>query len=503
MKWLAKHCFGRLINTAGCGDWQSRAPHGVGLFGQIILNRLRLMEARLCWFFICLLIALVALPDYARAADSSAKQAGETPAQHGYRLLTTKAYLSPDFDQQTFDELWQTWEEPLRSQAATATLEERRRMAFSRYGLMLAPGSSGPVPLQYVDDGQGNWIMNCFACHGGKVAGRVIPGLPNSHYALQTLTEDVRQTKIREQKPFSRMDAGSLFVPLGGSNGTTNAVIFGVMLLAKRDVDLNVRPNNPSPPLVHHDHDAPPWWHYKKKSHIYIDGFTAKGHRPLMQFLLVPANGPENFHKWEDDYRSIEAYLESIEAPAYPYAIDRALAAQGGKVFQRSCARCHGTYGDAESYPEKLVPLAEIGTDPTRLQALTAEGRSRYQQSWFADHGAKDVIADPGGYVAPPLDGIWASAPYLHNGSVPTLWHVLHPHARPAVWLRSEDGFDQSQVGLEVETFAKLQAAAATPAERRRYFDTRLPGKSAAGHSYPDELTEAEKTAVLEYLKTL
>ncbi len=85
------------------------------------------------------------------------------------------------------------------------------------------------------------------------------------------------------------MDAGSLFVPLGGSNGTTNAVIFGVMLLAKRDADLNVRQENPSPELVHHDHDAPPWWHFKKKKHLYIDGFAPKGHRPLMQFLLVPS----------------------------------------------------------------------------------------------------------------------------------------------------------------------------------------------------------------------
>jgi mono/diheme cytochrome c family protein len=428
---------------------------------------------------------------------------GESPAQRGYRLLTTKAYLSPDFDQQVFDDLWQTWEEPLRSQAAAASIDERRRLAFSRYGLTPLPGGEGPGSLQYVLDEQGNWTMNCFSCHGGKVAGRVIPGLPNSHFALETLTEEVRLTKIRQEKPFSRMDVGSLFVPLGSSHGTTNAVIFGVMLLAKRDAQLNVRQEKPSPPLVHHDHDAPPWWHYKKKQQIYIDGFAAKGHRPLMQFLLVPSNGPDTFDQWEDDFRAIEAYIESLEAPPYPFEIDRALAAEGKPIFNRACSRCHGTYGAEETYPEKVVPLADVCTDPLRLEATSVQGRTQYQQSWFADYGADEVIVDPAGYVAPPLDGIWASAPYLHNGSVPTLWHLLHPHRRPAVWLRSEDGYDTANVGLEVQTFDGLPADATSPVQRRRYFDTRKPGKSAAGHLYPDGLDATQKRALLEYLKTL
>jgi cytochrome c peroxidase len=113
------------------------------------------------------------------------------------------------------------------------------------------------------------------------------------------------------------------------------------------------------------------------------------------------------------------------------------------------------------------------------------------------------VVADPGGYVAPPLDGIWATAPYFHNGSVPTLWHVLHSTERPKVWSRSEDGYDQVKVGLEVTTFEHLPAEAKTAAERRRYFNTQQFGKSAAGHTFPDALSEKEKTAVLEYLKTL
>jgi cytochrome c peroxidase len=107
------------------------------------------------------------------------------------------------------------------------------------------------------------------------------------------------------------------------------------------------------------------------------------------------------------------------------------------------------------------------------------------------------------GYVAPPLDGIWASAPYFHNGSVPTLWHLLHSDQRPVVWKRTEDGYDQNKVGLEIETFDKIPANVKANTHRRRYFDTKLPGKSAAGHTFPNVLDEDQKRDLLEYLKTL
>src|SRR5690348_11337911 len=188
-------------------------------------------------------VVLTASDPAAAAGQSSASSAVETTgqlnraesaAERGYRWLTTKAYLPPDFDQEVFDELWKSWEEPLRSQAERATADERRRLAFSRYGLTEAPDGAGQVALQYVDDGKGGWVMNCFACHGGKIAGRVIPGAPNSLYALETLTDEVRATKLRLGKPLAHMDLGGAAMPLGTSIGTTNAVIFGIVLLTYR-----------------------------------------------------------------------------------------------------------------------------------------------------------------------------------------------------------------------------------------------------------------------------
>ena len=99
---------------------------------------------------------------------------------------------------------------------------------------------------------------------------------------------------------------------------------------------------------------------------------------------------------------------------------------------------------------------------------------------------------------------MWARAPYFHNGAVPTLWHVLNTSERPAVWRRTRnDGYDRGRVGLEIETFDSLPGGIESNADRRRYFDTSKKGKSAAGHTFPDKLTQPEKRAVLEYLKTL
>jgi len=447
-----------------------------------------------------MLVAVIACQATAAIADTPPIKGDP---KKGYRLLVDQPYLPPYFDQETFDSVWRVWPEPLKSQAAEASPEIRREMAYARYGL--TPRPDDPTkPLQYVVDQKQNWTLNCFACHGGKVAGEVIPGLPNSHFAFATITDDIRMAKLLLGKPLRGTDYSSIGFPLGDSNGTTNAVIFGVALMSLRDVDLNVVKRPAIPQMVHHDLDAPPWWNVHKKEHIYLDGFAPKGHRGLMQFTMVPQNGPEKFREREDDFRHVYAYIDSLRSPKYPFEIDRPLARQGKLVFEQSCSSCHGTYGEDADYPEVPVAMKEIGTDRARFEALQPEGRQHYLNSWFNEYGEKgEGVADPEGYVAPPLDGIWASAPYLHNGSVPTLWHLLNPDERPVVWRRTIDGYDREKVGLEVETWEQMPPSVDSQAERRTYFDTRRPGKSAQGHDFPSKLTIPEREAVLEYLKTL
>jgi mono/diheme cytochrome c family protein len=455
-------------------------------------------------------------------AGENEKESAFGDRQEGFRVLTEEAFLPSDFNQRVIDNIWQSWPEPLRSRAEMASVGQRRAMAFQRYGLTPRPNhvanSKSPAdsvdpgkPLQYVVGQDGEWTMNCFSCHGGSVYGIPTPGAPNNRFALQTMTEEVRSTKFRIGEPLTRMDFGSLVIPLGTTHGTTNAVVFGMGLMHYRDKDLNVL-DKPPAAFTHHDMDAPPWWHFYKRPYLYIDGFAQKGHRGLMQFTLVPENGPEFYAANEDNFRDVYAYLSSLRAPKYPLPIDQTLAAQGRHLFEQNCSHCHGTYGHSNeadaiaAYPNQMVPIDEIGTDPVRHQALPVEGRKKYAESWFANAGQPDqqtTLIDPAGYVAPPLDGVWASAPYFHNGSVPTLWHVLRPKQRPVVWRRTEAKMDRKKIGLTIEVTDRVPLEHPDVAHRRSFFDTRRFGKSSAGHDFPSDLSETECLAVLEYLKTL
>ena len=435
-----------------------------------------------------------------RAAVS--KQAVDL-ADQGLGLILNKRFLPPDFDQETFDEIWKSWPADLANSARDGSVDARRQMMFRRYGF--TPRKDEPLkPLQFVVDGQNNWAMNCFACHGGSLydSKESYPGLPNNRLALETLYEDMRNTKRILKKPFSSMDVGSALVPMGSTVGTSNAVIFGVALMAFRDKDLNLKSFVVPPYVMHHDMDAPPWWNYKHRRMIYIDGFLEKHHRALMPFIMVKQNDGPKFRSFEQDFVAIGKFIESVQPPKYVGRIDRDKVALGRIVFRDNCATCHGTYEPELRYPEKTIDLAEIKTDPVRLSALSVSYRKRYGKSWLADYGKVKTISEPAGYVAPPLIGIWASAPYLHNGSVPTLRALLDPRLRPKIWTRKKPGFNEKEVGLIVESVARIPTGISN-AKRRHFFDTSKYGKSNSGHEFGEHLDRTKQDQLLEYLKTL
>jgi mono/diheme cytochrome c family protein len=253
-----------------------------------------------------------------------------------------------------------------------------------------------------------------------------------------------------------------------------------------------------------YDLDAPPWWYLKKKTALYADaGVKGDFARPIMQFTMGEPNG-EKIRSWENDFKDVLAYLKSIRAPKYPLAIDRNLASEGQKIFEKTCSTCHGTYGAGGHYPNLLVPIKVIGTDPVRLTKLTKEFRAYFKRTWFAANGAYGDD-QPTGYVAPPLDGVWASAPYFHNGSAPTIYSVLTREARPKYFRRmgGPAEYDAKNIGLQVEVLP-APAPQALPGEaRRRIIDTTLPGLSNEGHPFGFKLSEKDKRQVMEYLKTL
>jgi hypothetical protein len=196
--------------------------------------------------------------------------------------------------------------------------------------------------------------------------------------------------------------------------------------------------------------------------------------------------------------KRIEDWLLDFAPPSYPYAIDHTLASQGRPVYQQHCAACHGENGRhfGGEYVGKVVPIEEVGTDRHRLDSYTYELLSN-QNTLYAGYPWRfSKFRKTNGYANMPLDGLWLRAPYLHNGSVPTLRDLLEsPENRPKTFYRGNDVYDRENVGF-VSTTAEIQG--------RRFFmfDTALPGNSPSGHRYGVQLGAAEKNALIEYLKT-
>jgi hypothetical protein len=130
---------------------------------------------------------------------------------------------------------------------------------------------------------------------------------------------------------------------------------------------------------------------------------------------------------------------------------------------------------------------------------------AHYNETWFGEESPVDPVMT--GYQAPPLDGIWATAPYLHNGSVPTLAALLKSSDRPARFLRppSTDfaNYDQAQVGWRFQELSGPPETSAPIEIRHAYYDTARFGLGNGGHRFGDRLEDSERADLIEYLKTL
>ena len=245
---------------------------------------------------------------------------------------------------------------------------------------------------------------------------------------------------------------------------------------------------------------------------------------------------PGNLHK-------LEQVVRKIKSPAWPVAFgviprDANEYLDGATLYDTHCASCHESQDpgtDAIGRRGWKVPeggvVFDVGTDTQRTKVFAdkmADGtdfakavgdRQRaIKKQAFRDHRAElekdygpnfegdfdqpdDKIRwlTTGGYVARPLTGTWATAPYLHNGSVPTLADLLEPAAkRPIVFPVGHREYDPARVGY-VSKFEDVP-----PNQVASYFiyDTRLTGNHNSGHEFGTALTPAQKTSLLMYLKS-
>jgi mono/diheme cytochrome c family protein len=389
------------------------------------------------------------------------------------------------------------------------------------------PGNAATLPYTYngfrTATGVDVVAPNCLQCHAETLRGELIIGL-GSHTA--NYTQDLSGAAIlagglitdpaeREEwmKFRDRVVAVSPYT-ITRTIGVNPADNLAAILFAHRDVEtLAWSPDLllPLPPEIVVPVDVPPWWRMQKKNAMFYVGAGRGDHaRIMMTASTLCIDSVAEARAIDAYFPDIRAFLLGLRPPAWPFAVDTALAAAGRQVFDDTCARCHGTYGepgaaDDGAYPNLLVALDEVGTDPT-LATGAAQFADDYVR-WFNDSffGELSFLSPARGYVAPPLDGIWATAPFLHNGSVPTLAALLESPARPTYFTRTfdTDDYDEAAVGWRFTPRATGQDAEPDDDVRVRIYDTTLLGYGNGGHTFGDALSAGDRTALLEYLKTL
>jgi mono/diheme cytochrome c family protein len=375
-----------------------------------------------------------------------------------------------------------------------------------------------PFPYNVVETSDSVKVVapTCLACHAEKLNGRLIVGLGNN---TVDLTRDQSATfrasdiamQIRYGKnapewtayhPLSRgYKAVGPYIRTAVRGPNSADKIFAALAAHRKADDLTWldEPQFEVPKEVAPT-DVPAWWLLKKKNALYYNALGRGDFARLASAsgMLTMTDSAEARHI---DERMVDviAWIRTLQPPPYPFPIDTELAERGQVIFEKNCSKCHGTYGETPTYPNRVVELATIGTDPLLAQTYLKypEYHTWYNNSWYAQGPHKAELLPTDGYIAPPLDGVWATAPYLHNGSVPTIEDLLNSPQRPAFWKRSYDNadYDPAKLGWRYTT--------ETAQKDKETYDTTLPGYSNGGHTFGDKLSAEERKAVVEYLKTL
>lgn len=233
----------------------------------------------------------------------------------------------------------------------------------------------------------------------------------------------------------------------------------------------------------------------------------------ISSFFTVPSMGLSTKEAHRQIPAAIRAFawLDERRPQAFPGVIDAVAAERGAAVFASNCSVCHGTYAGPvdqprlESFPNRH---GRVGTDPARAAAFTPE-LVRY-----AATGGYETVMDAqptGEYAAPLLSGLWATAPYLHNGSVPTLEQFMLLEPRSERFWVGGHRLDFKAVGIAGSPSAgvspdgvRTYPAGYKPWSQPAVYDTRQPGRSNRGHETQfQHLTVTERWDLIEYLKRL
>jgi mono/diheme cytochrome c family protein len=372
---------------------------------------------------------------------------------------------------------------------------------------------------------------NCLSCHAAPLGGSVILGLGDANRsfagagvfgiptaALKQLASTLKPDEEAELDRFiSRLNAIEPFTRTDTVGMNPADQLFGG-LAAHRDAATLAWLDTPKPDAVSHEilgifTDVPPYWNMYRRERMFYSGFGRGDHaRIMMSSSLLCMNDASEAVAIDAYFPDIQAYIASLRAPSYESVsgktVDAAAAARGLRIYADTCQRCHGGRHDDGPAPRAFVPYAEIGTDPAYAESTTAGSERNsavayfyefFNASWYGTYGAKGRLSpnsEPG-YSPPPLDGIWATAPYFHNGSVPTLEAVLDPTQRPRIYRRATD---PSQYDFDSPGWPFEEVSA--KGDDVSVYDTTRLGYGNTGHTFAAHLSEAERLALIAYLKT-
>lgn len=199
-----------------------------------------------------------------------------------------------------------------------------------------------------------------------------------------------------------------------------------------------------------------------------------------------------------EEMAELDRWLSELPPPRWPDEFpppDPALVAAGEPIFEQNCAVCHEP---GRERTNKVIPIEEIGTDPERMHSWSAAA-ARHANEKVSEAGIDrppmTQDRDPYGYIAPPLDGLWLRAPYLHNGSIPNLTEFFKPPGqRVKQFHRGYDVYDPQNVGFVTDHRAEAAGAF--------LLDTTERGNGNGGHLIGTTLAPDQKRALIEYLKT-
>lgn len=534
---------------------------------------------------------------------------------------------------EAYNRLWLNWTGYLLAPALPARPDNFDELVAERYGSPLpeernpyplagedpnaSNGGSGQLPIGFTQlrEPDGSWtgqigVKLCSFCHDGQISGEPVYGGAGT---IGDFTVAFRDFAAAGLSPTFGLLGGPITIAANRGTGAIDQFQIGFLVFNGGNIEEFTNDKILFSQAIGNI-KSPPWWnmgHRVQKFHGSVLPMDASRIDMAAYYPLLINDDPAG---WVDEASyPFQIWAESITAPKYPGAIDPQLAEQGAILFHAknlwaanlnnpvpepeqlgngSCASCHGVYSpryaeddsfladpDMMGIAANLVDIEVIRTDPVYAQAQqslrNADGSPNIGIDYnpFLTCGVGDFGDTPNNtpvLLAPPLFGIWASAPYLHNASVPNLWGVLDPDSeRPNIWLRQsapapegmegrvvmgfdtdfDRAYDQEKLGWKYTELDCLSGFPATQPllncnpidedggslqdifgaiyeriallwnlpidelanipltdqqiENRKVYNTNIYSQGNEGHDFTAVLTDAERRAIIEYLKTL